>query len=123
MTIEECYQQLGGNFAQVKTRLPSVSLVTKFITKFCDDPSFSELSLAMQEGNRQEAFRAAHTLKGVSGNLSFDRLFDSATRLTELLRPEGDAIPEEALPLFEEVRQDYDLTVSAIRAYLESDHQ
>ena len=122
MTIEACYQQLGGDFAQVKTRLPSVSLIAKFITKFCDDRSFSELCLAMQEGNRQEAFRAAHTLKGVSWNLSFDKLYDSATRLTELLRPEGDAIPEEALPLFQEVRQDYDRTVSAIRAYLESDH-
>ena len=41
MTIQECYQMLGGNFADVEKRLPSVSLVAKFITKFLDDSSFS----------------------------------------------------------------------------------
>lgn len=60
MTIHECYQKLGGDFAKVEKRLPSVSLVTKFITKFLDDSSFSDLCRAMQEGQREEAFRAAH---------------------------------------------------------------
>ena len=41
MTIQECYQKLGGEFAQVEKRLPSVSLVRKFIIKFLDDDSFS----------------------------------------------------------------------------------
>ena len=63
----------------------------------------------MSEENRERAFRAAHTLKGVCGNLSLDKLLDSASKLTELLRPETAAIPEGADVLFEEVKQDYDL--------------
>ena len=43
MTIQECYQKLGGDFAAVEARLPSVSLVVRFITKFLNDSSFSEL--------------------------------------------------------------------------------
>lgn len=120
MTIQECYQMLGGDFANVEKRLPSVSLVTKFITKFLDDSSFSQLCLAMQAGQRGEAFRAAHTLKGVCANLGFDRLGASAGQLTELLRPESDSIPEGADLILNEVKQDYELTVNAIRAYLGS---
>ena len=120
MTIQECYQMLGGNFADVEKRLPSVSLVTKFITKFLDDSSFSQLCRTMQAGQRGEAFRAAHTLKGVCANLAFDRLGASAGQLTELLRPESDSTPEGADLMLNEVKQDYELTVNAIRAYLDS---
>ena len=123
MTIQECYQQLGGNFAQVEQRLPSVSLVKRFITKFLDDSSFSELCQAMQEGQRDKAFRAAHTLKGVCANLGFDRLGASAGALTELLRPEGGDIPEEAAFLMDAVKHDYASTVSAIRACLDLENR
>lgn len=57
MMIQERYQQLGGNFAWVEQRLPSVSLVRRFITKFLDDSSFSELCQAMQEGHGTKRFQ------------------------------------------------------------------
>lgn len=123
MTVQECYQKLGGDFSQVEKRLPSVSLIKRFITKFLDDGSFSELCQAMQAGQREEAFRAAHTLKGVCANLSFDRLGASASQLTELLRSEGDGVPEGAALVFHAVKQDYALTVDAIRAYLDAEQQ
>ena len=85
MTIQECYMALGGNYQEVAKRLPSESLVKRFITKFPDDKSFAELSQAMAEGDRASAFRAAHTLKGVSANLSLDQLLRSVVVLTELL--------------------------------------
>lgn len=121
MTIQECYRQFGGDFDEVKKRLPSEALIKKFIAKFLNDGSFSDLQTAMGEGNRERAFRAAHTLKGVCGNLSLDKLLGSASKLTELLRPETAEIPEGADVLFEEVKQDYELTVSAIRAFLDSE--
>ena len=122
MTIQECYQQFGGDFDEVKKRLPSESLIKKFIAKFLDDRSFPDLQTALEEGSRESAFRAAHTLKGVCGNLSLSKLMNSASKLTELLRPETEAIPEGADVLFQEVKQDYELTVSAIRSFLDSDN-
>lgn len=119
MTIEECYRQLGGDYTALKTRLPSDSLIKRFITKFLDDSSYFELCNALQNGQREEAFRAAHTLKGVCANLGFDRLRDSASELTELLRPEVSAIPEEAAFIMDTVKQDYESTVSAIRICLD----
>ena len=119
MTIEECYQEIGGSFADVSARLPSVKLVEKFVGKFLEDQSFAMLCEQVKAGNRPEAFRAAHTLKGVCANLSFSRLLASASAMTELLRPETDTIPEGAAALLEDLRQDYQQTTAAIRAYLE----
>ena len=83
MTIEQCYQALGGSFTEVSMRLPSVRLVEKFIEIFLDDGSFDELCRQVASGSRQEAFRAAHTLKGVCANLGFGRLLSSSSRLTD----------------------------------------
>lgn len=119
MTIEECYQEMGGSYAEVSARLPSSRLVEKFVTKFLEDQSFEILCREMEAGNRPEAFRAAHTLKGVCANLSFTRLLGSAARLTEELRSESAGISDTAFSLLEEVRRDYQATAAVIRRYLE----
>lgn len=117
MRIEECYQEMGGNYADVIARLPSPQLIHRFVLKFLEDPSYAALCGAMDAGSREASFRAAHTLKGVCANLGFARLLESASALTEILRPEADTIPESAFALMEQVRGDYQHTVDAIRRY------
>ena len=118
MTLQECYLELGGDYAAVQQRLPTQSLIKRFITKFLDDGSYAQLCGAMQAGQRQEAFRAAHTLKGVCANLRFTMLKDSASALTELLRPDSDNIPADAMLALDKVTADYQATVGAIHAYI-----
>lgn len=117
MTIEQCYQAMGGDYEAVSKRLPSPRMIEKFALKFLDDPSFELLCSQIQAGNRAEAFAAAHTLKGVCANLAFSRLLSSVEALTEALRPETDTIAQSVPALMEDVRRDYTLTVDAIRAY------
>lgn len=116
MTIEQCYQQLGGNYAQALGRLSNPALVQRFAQMFLKDSSFAELCAAVQTGRTEDAFRAAHTLKGVSANLSFDRLHHSASDLVELLRGKVDPLPPETAAMMERVTSDYQATVDAIRA-------
>ncbi|MGN0783971.1 MAG: Hpt domain-containing protein [Christensenellales bacterium] len=118
MNIEECYEEMGGNYAEVKKRFPSLGMIEKFIGKFLDDKSFETVCRETEQGNREEAFRAAHTLKGICANLSFSRLLQSTSRLTEVLRAQKESIPDEAVELLEAVRRDYEGTVNAIRKYL-----
>ena len=58
MTIQECYQVLGGDYAQVKKRLPGIHLIRKFIAKFLDDGSYPELCRAMEQGQTADAIRS-----------------------------------------------------------------
>lgn len=118
MNLEECYRQMGGDYKEICTRIPTQALIERFIGKFLQDKSYEQLCAAVREGNRAEAFRTAHTLKGVCANLSFTALRDSVSRLTELLRGEGDALPEAATGLMQQVSADWQRTAAAIRTYL-----
>lgn len=114
MTIQESYAALGGNYEEVLARLRTEERILKFVGLFLKDDSFANLSKALEQNNLQEAFRAAHTLKGVCSNLGFTRLHLSSHALTELLRPLSPA--PEIPALFAEVKKDYETTVAAINA-------
>ena len=64
MTIKECYEQIGADYEDVRSRLRSDLLIRKFFLKFPDDKSFGQLKEALKSGDREGAFRGAHTLKG-----------------------------------------------------------
>ena len=113
MTIRDCYAALGGDYDEAVSRLRSERLIQKFVLKFPDDGSYALLEGAMASHDREEAFRASHTIKGMCQNLSFTALGDSAHDLTEALR--NDWSPD-APALFERVKADYVRTVGAISA-------
>lgn len=114
MTLQECYSEFGGDYEGVVSRLMNERIVEKFLLKFLDDGSYGMLVRSIEEYNDKEAFRAVHTLKGVCQNLGITRLGDSSSRLTEALR---NGKSQGCMELFEQVKEDYDQTVSAIRAF------
>ena len=117
MTLQECYAAMGGNYEEVLGRLRSDRLIQKFVLKFMDDGSYQLLLDSMASQNYEDAFRAAHTIKGMCQNLDFTRLYESSAQLSEALR--GGAAPD-APSLLERVGEDYRQTVTAIRALKES---
>lgn len=114
MTLQECYAALGGNYQDVRGRLPSEKMVQKFVLKFLGDGSYDLLIRSMEEKNYTEAFRAAHTIKGVCQNLDFTLLYRSSSALSEALR---NGLTPEAPALMEQVKADYAQTVAAIREF------
>lgn len=118
MTIAECYRALGGDYAQVEKRLCSPGLIRRFISMFLEDDSFGLLLCAMGDGRREDAHRAAYTLRSVCANLGFDRLCASTVRLEHALKGESSVMPEGSQALLDAVVHDYTATVAAIRDYL-----
>lgn len=53
---------------------------------FMDDPSFAALGTALDSKDYAAAFEAAHSLKGVAGNLGLTRLYQLSGGLVEPLR-------------------------------------
>ena len=96
MTLQECYAAMGGSYDEVIGRLRSEKLVQKFVLKFLNDGSYQLLQDSLAAGDREEAFRSAHTIKGVCANLGFDALLASSEALTEALRDGKPPQPGEA---------------------------
>lgn len=114
MTLKECYSAIGGDYESVVARLMTEALVQKFMLKFLDDASYDTLLSSLENGNYEEAFRAAHTIKGICQNLGFTKLFNTVDPLTEALRG-GCALTDKSL--VDRFCEDYSQTVSAIRSF------
>lgn len=113
MDLKECYAELGGDYHGVVARFHGEGLVKKFAFKFLGDGSYDLLCQSLEEKNYEEAFRAAHTLKGICQNLGFTRLYDSSSQLTEVLRF---GWKEGAQELFEQVARDYQGTTGPLKS-------
>lgn len=114
MSLKECYIKLGGDYDEVLARLYSEDMIRRFLTKFLSDGTYHILLEKLASEDYPEAFRAAHTLKGICENLGFSNLCQSSSMLTEALRA-GD-YSEKLAALKEQVCADYEQAVSAIQA-------
>jgi chemotaxis protein histidine kinase CheA len=119
MTEQECrdLQQAGVDVAGSLERFcGNEALLTRFWKEFLRDPSFADLQRAAAEGNVEDAFRAAHSLKGAAANLGLVPIVQAASPCVEALRA-GDAgalAPESLQPLLAE----YARICAALRAAL-----
>jgi HPt (histidine-containing phosphotransfer) domain-containing protein len=97
-------------------RLMTEARVTKFALRFLDDPSYRLLTQSLAAEDWGEAFRAAHTIKGVCQNLSFTSLGNAAEALTEALRPGNESARAQAdLPaLVADLPAAYQTTTAAL---------
>ena len=66
MTMRECYEVIGGNYEAVLGRLHSEALIRRFTLKFLEDQSYLQLKQALENKNFEDAFRGAHTERGMS---------------------------------------------------------
>ena len=112
MTIQECYALIGADYEGLLRRLEKEDRILRFLSRFLEEGSFTALRTALAAQNAEEAFRAAHSLKGVCMNLGLTALYNSSDALTEALR--DGVITPAASPLFEQVTQDYQTAVKNI---------
>ena len=89
------------------------SLLERFLKKFLEDEKYQKLCTALECADQEAAVAAAHTLKGVCGNLSLTVLYPLFTRQVEVLR-QGDW--PTARTLMEEIQPAYLHLTEAVRS-------
>lgn len=88
-------------------------LWVKFLRKFKADTSYADLVQAMEEEDRKRAFEAAHTLKGITGNLALSKFHELVGKQTDYLR-ETESDFEAAKQMMPEIREVYENTIKII---------
>ncbi len=88
----------------------------EFLEKFLYDQNYCKCCQYLKEKNYTEAYKCAHTLKGVTANLGLVPIYDAASELVELLRGKGeDEIDKAQIDLgWNNVEQSYNLFYNII---------
>lgn len=87
---ERFRKQMEENGADVDTALNRFmgkeELYLKFIQKFQNDKNLENLQDCYKNDDYEGVFASAHSLKGVSGNLGLNPVYDVSAQICDLLR-------------------------------------
>ena len=112
MELKEFYDKIDGDYEGTISRLMKDEIIKKFVIKFLNDKSYEELKSNLESSNMEDAFRSAHTLKGVASNLGMTKLYTVGSEITETLRhKEYDGVDV----MFEAVEKEYIKTIELIK--------
>lgn len=86
ITIEKL-QEFGVDTKEGLTRcMNNQNFYFKMLKMGLSNDMFEKLEKALTEKNSEEAFEAAHALKGVLGNLALTPIYTPLAEMTEMLR-------------------------------------
>lgn len=89
----------------------------KYIRRLFEQNPMEELKSQIDEKNYENAFRLAHSLKGTTGSLSVNKLYDKMCALVEVLSKTPQ--DEKVTVLFEEACDLYETAGTAVREAVE----
>lgn len=85
-TIEDLKNYGADTDAALSRLMGNEGFYLALIPKVFEDGNFEALSSGIEEGNLDKAFDAAHSLKGVLGNLELTPILKPMIEITEHLR-------------------------------------
>lgn len=107
-TVQELLENNGFDVNGAMNRfLNNEALYKKCLKKLLDDPSYEQLKEAYENGNCNDAFKAAHTMKGAVSNLGVNRLYHLLQPMVEKLRVQDMNIADEMKQLDEIYHETY----------------
>lgn len=85
--FQKKFEAYGGNYSDTMGRfLGSEAMYLRFLNMLLQDESLQQLGDALKIGDMECAFAAAHTLKGVVGNMGLTPLYQAVCTIVEPLR-------------------------------------
>lgn len=115
MNVKEFYLEIKGSYDDALRRMMNDALIVRMITKFMNDNSVNSLVSLYENKDYRALFAAAHTLKGVAGNLSLTPLFEIACTITEATRNSDDVNLDKEI---QELKDIYLSIEAAFKKYL-----
>lgn len=89
-TLREDLLAIGVDYDKALERfLGKPDFYQEFLYQFPDDPQLDTLLSAIKAQDVKKAFKAAHTLKGLCGNLGLNNLLKPIVPLVEILRKDS----------------------------------
>ena len=85
--FKEIFEAYGADYSETIERfMGNEAFYMRMLGMLPDDENLEKLGVALETGNFSAAFEAAHTLKGVAGNLGLTPLYHAVCQMVEPLR-------------------------------------
>ena len=85
--IKAKLESIGVDVGDLMDRLMgNMTLISRFFKRFPEDASYKRMLAGIEQRDAEEAFRGAHSLKGVCANLSMKKFLMVLNPLVEKLR-------------------------------------
>lgn len=98
-TLNDKLAQYGIDYMDAMERMDDDADLYKMLAlKYLTNQAYNDLVAALEVKEFDDAYKAAHTLKGVAGNLSFATLFKAAAAMSEALYEGEYQAAEKILP-------------------------
>lgn len=87
LSLRECYLLAGESYDDLLSRLGcDEKIIYNAVKEFMFDLHYIRLLRAIENRDTETAFKAAHTMKGISANLGFTKMYSAFSLVTEELR-------------------------------------
>ena len=98
--FREIFEVYGADYNSTMARfLGKEAMYLKFLDMLFKDDNLEKLGTALEQQDYEAAFAAAHTLKGVVGNMGLTPLFNAVCAIVESLRKRE--VPEDYNVLYQ----------------------
>lgn len=118
MTLKDFYSEVNGNYSEIFSRILSEDRIRKYLYIFLRDKTFTNLCTEIDCNNTQKAFIYAHTLKGLSQNLSLSSLYVHSDSITQALRNDN---LKKAVSILPKLSEEYTRVILGIKALKETE--
>ena len=101
--FREIFEVYGADYNSTMARfMGKEAMYLKFLDMLFKDDNLEKLGTALEQQDYEAAFAAAHTLKGVVGNMGLTPLFNAVCAIVESLRKRE--VPEDYNVLYQIVQ-------------------
>lgn len=104
--FKSVFEAYGGDYDVTMSRfMGKETLYMKILGMMFQDENLKKLGTAIEENDLDAAFEAAHTLKGVAGNLGPTPFYDSVCRIVEPIRNREER--EDYTQMYQEIQDEF----------------
>ena len=104
--FKSVFEAYGGDYDVTMSRfMGKETLYMKILGMMFQDENLKKLGTAIEENDLDAAFEAAHTLKGVAGNLGLTPFYDSVCRIVQPIRNQEER--EDYARMYQEIQDEF----------------
>ena len=115
MNVKQFYIDINGSYQDALAIMMNDAFIARLMKKFMENNSYQEIVSLYEKKDYRALFAAAHSFKGVTGNLALTPLYELASYITEATRNSDDVNLDKEI---QELTKVYNLVQEKYQEYI-----